>query len=328
MQSLVLLFATFSLSCLFTFTEGFISEPSDGFFKREWSLNKPYSSSGTEMTYWDFRDFVMLSNNFIRLTQDSQGQRGSIWSKKPCKMHDWEMHVHYKIHGSGRTLAADGMAFWYTKAKMVPGTVFGSKDEFEGLGVFLDTYKNGKQPVSFPQVSAMIGNGTVKYDHDNDNEKTSIGSCLTSFRNKNYDTYMKIRYSRETLTVAFDNNDAGEWKDCVYLTGVKLPTNYFFGFSAATGDLADNHEILGIKVYELSVQRTAEEEKEDWSVVSPGVIFKPPLDNRDDADAGAVNQSMSGLKLFFFILIGIAVCAFVGFFVYQKRQETSRKRFY
>lgn len=58
------------------------------------------------------------------------------------------MHVHYKIYGSGRTIAADGMAFWYTRTKMVPGPVFGSKDLFEGLGVFLDTYKNGNQPVS------------------------------------------------------------------------------------------------------------------------------------------------------------------------------------
>ena len=40
------------------------------------------------------------------------------------------------------------MAFWYTREKMVPGSVFGSKDEFKGLGVFLDTYKNGNQPVS------------------------------------------------------------------------------------------------------------------------------------------------------------------------------------
>ena len=59
------------------------------------------------------------------------------------------MHVQFKIHGSGKTLAADGMAFWYTRTKMVPGSVFGSKDEFEGLGVFLDTYKNGNQPVRF-----------------------------------------------------------------------------------------------------------------------------------------------------------------------------------
>ena len=45
-------------------------------------------------------------------------------------------------------------------------------------------------------------------------------------------------FSRLVLQVQFDVRDDGEWKDCMRISGVKLPTNYFFGFSAATGDLA------------------------------------------------------------------------------------------
>lgn len=56
--------------------------------------------------------------------------------------------MNFKIHGGGRTLAADGMAIWYTKHKMNDGPIFGSADNFVGLGVFLDTYKNGNQGVS------------------------------------------------------------------------------------------------------------------------------------------------------------------------------------
>lgn len=52
------------------------------------------------------------------------------------------------VHGGGRTLAADGMAIWYTKQRMEPGPVFGSRDNFHGLALFLDTYKNGPQAVS------------------------------------------------------------------------------------------------------------------------------------------------------------------------------------
>ena len=58
------------------------------------------------------------------------------------------MQITFKIYGGGRTLAADGIAIWYTAARMGPGPVFGSMDEFKGLGVFLDTYKNGEQAVS------------------------------------------------------------------------------------------------------------------------------------------------------------------------------------
>jgi len=56
--------------------------------------------------------------------------------------------MNFKIYGGGRTLAADGIALWYTESRMAPGPVFGSIDNFKGLGVFLDTYKNGDQTVS------------------------------------------------------------------------------------------------------------------------------------------------------------------------------------
>lgn len=303
----------------------FVQPPDNGFLKKDYSLGKPYSGNGMTIPNWDFRDHVMITNNFIRLTQDTQGQKGSIWSKVPCTFHDWEIHVQFKIHGSGRTIAADGMAFWYTREKMVPGSVFGSKDQFKGLGLFLDTYKNGNQPISFPQVSAMIGNGSLKYDHDNDNKETSIGSCLTSFRNKLHDTYMKIRYYKEELSVQFDVRDDGEWKDCMRISGVKLPTNYFFGFSAATGDLADNHEIISVKTYELKADRS-KEETEDWSLVSPGLL-KPAMDNRGDSDAYK-NSSVGGFKTFFLIIVGLGVVAFIFYVIYQKNQETSRKHFY
>lgn len=55
--------------------------------------------------------------------------------------------------------------------------------------------------VTFPQVSAMIGNGSYEYDHANDGKKYAIGSCSASFRNQEHDTVIAIRYAREKLTV-------------------------------------------------------------------------------------------------------------------------------
>ena len=46
-------------------------------------------------------------------------------------------------------------------------------------------------------------------------------------------------------------DDDREWKPCFEVEGVKLPTGYFIGFSAATGDLSDNHDVLTVKFYEL-----------------------------------------------------------------------------
>lgn len=48
-----------------------------------------------------------------------------------------------------------------------------------------------------------------------------------------------------------DLEDKAVWKPCFSVDGVELPTGYFFGFSAATGDLSDNHEILAVRLYEV-----------------------------------------------------------------------------
>ena len=59
-------------------------------------------------------------------------------------------------------------------------------------------------------------------------------------RNQEVDTYALIQYlgSKETLTVMTDMDNDGDWKLCFEVSGVRLPTSYYVGLSAATGDLA------------------------------------------------------------------------------------------
>lgn len=43
-------------------------------------------------------------------------------SAQPCFLKDWELHVHFKIHGAGKkNLHGDGLALWYTQERLVPG---------------------------------------------------------------------------------------------------------------------------------------------------------------------------------------------------------------
>lgn len=43
------------------------------------------------------------------------------------------------------------------------------------------------------------------------------------------------------------------WKQCFLVVDVKLPTGYYIGISATTGDLSDNHDILSIRLFELDL---------------------------------------------------------------------------
>ena len=41
---------------------------------------------------------------------------------QPCFLKDWEMHVHFKVHGAGKkNLHGDGIALWYTRDRLVHG---------------------------------------------------------------------------------------------------------------------------------------------------------------------------------------------------------------
>ena len=54
------------------------------------------------------------------------------------------------------------------------------------------------------------------------------------------------------VTVAVDIDNKMAFKECFTVTDVFLPTGYFFGISAATGDLSDAHDIISLKLYDLT----------------------------------------------------------------------------
>lgn len=80
------------------------------------------------------------------------------------------------MQGQGH-LHGDGMAIWFTTERAEPGQVFGFRDKFNGLGVFIDTYKNGRTGTVFPYVMAMAGNGSISYDKETDGQDQELAGC-------------------------------------------------------------------------------------------------------------------------------------------------------
>lgn len=98
----------------------------------------------------------------------------------------------------------------------------------------------------------MVNNGSLTYDHDRDGTHTQLAGCEGKFRNVDHDTHISIRYENEILTVQTDIDNKNDWKLCFSSARVVLPTGYYFGASAETGDLSDNHDILSFKFYEIT----------------------------------------------------------------------------
>lgn len=59
--------------------------------------------------------------------------------------------------------------------------------------------------------------------------------------------------SRMCVVVSTDIENKAAWKPCLSVQGVRLPTAYYFGMTAATGDLSDNHDIMSVRLYELDL---------------------------------------------------------------------------
>ncbi|XP_057674605.1 lectin, mannose-binding 2-like a isoform X2 [Corythoichthys intestinalis] len=330
MTSLNLLFSF--VICIFTIghCSGDDDHEMEEFLKREYSLTKPYQAVGfSSSSHWELMGDAMVTTEQVRLTPDMQSRQGAVWSRLPCHLSDWEMQVHFKIHGKGKkNLNGDGLAIWYTKERMQKGPVFGNKDNFTGLGVFVDTYPNEEKQLEriFPFVLAMVGNGTISYDHERDGRPTELGGCNGMVRNLKHDTFLFIRYVRRRLTVMIDIDGQHEWRDCLDLPGVRLPKGFYFGATAITGDLSDNHDIISLKLYQLTVLRSKQEEEEQEEEITI-----PSVDNMELLRLAQTQEGMSGLAIFFTVLFSMLGCIFlvvVGLLLYGHWNESRRKRFY
>ncbi|KAF4530601.1 hypothetical protein B566_EDAN006807 [Ephemera danica] len=205
------------------------------FMKREHSLIKPYqeqkacrlfkSGAGMVIANWDFMGSTMVTNNYIRLTPDLQSKEGAIWNTVPCNVRNWELQVHFKVHGKGKDLYGDGFAIWYGKERMITGPVFGNMDYFNGLAIILDTYSNHNGPHNHqhPYISAMVNNGTLHYDHDRDGTHTQLAGCEAKLRNLDHDTHLNIRYERDVLTAAATAAAASACFKCLFFSFVSPP---------------------------------------------------------------------------------------------------------
>ncbi|KAF8055789.1 legume-like lectin family-domain-containing protein [Lyophyllum atratum] len=278
---------------------------------RTHSIYAPYIDQDLQNRWWDFgADAYVNTNKHIRLTQNRRSQMGWLWSRLALTASNFVIEVEFKVSGDSSHLFGDGIAMWLTKERRQEGPVFGNQDNFEGLGIFLDTYANGRHAYSFPRINAMLGDGKTSYDVGNDGDETSIGGCSANFRRTNVATKLKVTYVRDKfLDVKIQHKAWDDWSDCFHLKNVSLPTNPFLGFSAMTGDVSDAHDIITVTTYSAIIMQP------DTPKKKKGGIFSGPR-SADPEDAG------TWLGFFFKLFLFAGVCGggYYGFQEYKRRQ--------
>jgi len=222
-------------------------------FEYKYSFKPPYlaQKDGT-VPFFEYSGNAIASAESVRITPSLRSQKGAIWSRLITNFDWWEAEVQFRVTGRGR-IGADGLAFWYTATKGFEGPVFGSSDKWVGLGVFFDSFDNDNKHNN-PYIMAMTNDGTQAYDHQKDGMTQQLAGCLRDFRNKPFPVKAKIQYYMNTLTVHFHNGMSNTDKDfelCMRVENVILPKNGYFGVSAATGGLADDHDVNKFSIWSL-----------------------------------------------------------------------------
>ncbi|KAJ7335257.1 hypothetical protein JRQ81_013198 [Phrynocephalus forsythii] len=223
-------------------------------FEYKYSFKGPHLVQGDgSVPFWVHTGNAIPSADQIRITPSLKSQRGSVWTKSKSVFEFWEIEVTFRVTGRGR-VGADGLAIWFTEGQGLDGPVFGAADNWNGVGIFFDSFDNDAKKNN-PAVIIVGNNGKLHYDHQNDGSTQALASCQRDFRNKPYPVRAKITYYQKILTVWINNGftpDKEDYEFCAKVENMVLPPYGYFGISAATGGLADDHDVLSFLTFQLT----------------------------------------------------------------------------
>ncbi|KAJ6108684.1 hypothetical protein N7523_010007 [Penicillium sp. IBT 18751x] len=290
---------------------------------RTHSLSPPYLDSDFQSRWFDFGgDTIIRADKYVRLTADRPSQQGWIFSRVPLTATNWQIELEFAIHGEGN-LHGDGFAMWLTKQRATQGPVFGSTDRFEGLGIFIDTYKNNRPGVSFPYVMAMMGDGSTTYDQAHDGKANELAGCSArGLRSAPVPTKLRLTYFQDkSLTLDLQYKTEDSWTNCFTLnaeeTNIAIPSVAYLGLSAETGELSDNHDIISLKAENLySLNRNSGSRGSD-STKGRG---RGSSNTKPPREKGNWTWFLFKVVLFFGAIVG----GYFGYTIYRTKARSSR----
>ncbi|KAG0206115.1 hypothetical protein BGX28_002368 [Mortierella sp. GBA30] len=216
------------------------------------SVKKPFMYNGA-IPFWGHHGNSFVASDFIRLAPSVPGLKGSVWRSTPNEYKEWEVEFSFKAFGQGQ-VGGKGLAFWYTQERAIEGPVFGSKDQWKGLGVFMDT----SDPANHRSNSVIYGimnDGTKKFPANPTANTNSFGGCLRDYKNSPVPVVVRVSYVGSTLKVSADTHSRGhKLVTCFEQKDLSLPIGYHFGFSAeaAENSSPDDHDLYTFEVYEVN----------------------------------------------------------------------------
>ncbi|KAG5960082.1 hypothetical protein E4U58_004782 [Claviceps cyperi] len=286
---------------------------------RTHSIQQPYLDTGMLSRWFEFGgDTLIRTDSYIRLTSDLPSQSGWLFSRIPLTATNWEVEVEFQISGKHQ-LYGDGFAMWITKERGQMGPVFGSVDRFEGLGIFFDTYKNNRPGVVFPYVMAMHGDGQKSYNKNDDGKDAELAGCSArGIRHASVPTKLRLTYIQDKqLKLDLQYREENEWTSCFVVDKPpQIPNVAYLGFSAETGELSDQHDIISVSTKNLYTSAGTTKN-------NPGAAASRGRSGHGD---GMPNHGSTWTMFFTKIILFILVVggAYIGYTAYRAKNKSHR----
>jgi mannose-binding lectin 2 len=235
------------------------------------SFNPPFTSAETNgartVQGWQVGGTTEVQKGFIRLTPDRQSKQGYMWSGTNLvqgESKEFSVVLQFRISGQGEKFFGDGIALWLSQTSYYNGgNLHAAPESFTGIGIILDTFKNTENAHLHKDISVLINDGQQTTE---DMLKSATGcDALVRYHEKRADfstsnsSRVKVSWGQGTVKVEVDAESDGVWEPCAEFKPSILPENWekgvFLGVSAATGGLADNHDILSLNAYSKRVDQ-------------------------------------------------------------------------
>ena len=200
---------------------------------------EPISPNGRAVPGWSVTSsahHVQILSDRIVLTPPTPGNaRGALWNDKPINAESWSAELQFRA--SGQEGGNGNLQFWFVKDKSQINldSVY-SVRAFDGLVLVIDQY-GGRGGV----VRGFLNDGTQTFSSHGALGSLAFGHCDYSYRNLGRPSKVTIT-SQNGLTVRVDD------RECFSSNQISLPSGYYFGLTAASGDTPDSFEIHKVLV--------------------------------------------------------------------------------
>lgn len=286
------------------------------------SLRFPFDTS---LQHWHYGGHAVATTDMIRLTPNIQTRSGWLFNEFDMQSKDWELELKFALW-SNFHIGGDGMGIWILNGTMHPsnskkgdwrwltGPLFGLQNEFNGIGVIIDTYDNDGLRDN-PKIFVIRNDGTKsEWGHGNDFKHDMLGpvpgapadsnQCTFEVRQrgKYWSTHLQrilLRYLNGILHVYVDtvkrqSDGLAEYQFClaVPIPNFDTTNDAHIAVTALTGQLADAHDL-----HQITLRY---------------------LDNTDDViDDSILKRGAKGKMGYLLLILHILNLFILGYFLYD-----------